>query len=212
MLSDLRLLTTEDLEALYAPPFPPVVKSTKKHLTDFHIEYLQKATFFCLSTGSDAGLDCSPRGGDAGLVQVIDQKTVCFADWPGNNKIASLRNIVKTGRVGMLFIFPGLDVFMRINGWAGVTVDEGVLERLSENSRHPKTAIVVSVESVFFHCGKAIKRAGLWDAEKHIDKSSVPSPGVMMKALAEIEDVEPDDLDKKYEMSLKNDLYTESEH
>lgn len=212
MAEQYKFLTTSDLDDLYDPPFPPVIKSVKEYLTDFHIRYLERATFFCLATESDDGVDCSPRGGDAGLVHVIDSTTVCFADWPGNNKIASLRHITRNGRVAMLFIFPGLDVFMRINGQAGVTVDAPVLDLLSEGSRRPKTAIVVRVDRVFFHCGKAIKRADLWNADRHIDRKSVPSPGVMMKKLAELEDVDPKDLDEKYETSLRDDLYSDSDH
>ena len=209
MVDEIEFLTREEINALYSPPHDPVVKSVKEFLTDFHIQYLRKATFFCLATGSSDGMECSPRGGDPGLVQVIDSKTVCFADWPGNNKIASLRNISEHESVAMLFIFPGLDVFMRINGRAGVTVDETTLDRLSEGSRRPKTAVVVRIDSVFYHCGKAINRAGLWKEESRIEKSSVPSPGVLMKELAKMEDVAPSELDRQYDEAMKQGLYEE---
>ena len=209
MSDQIDFLTTEEIDGLYSSPHEPVVKSVKDFLTDFHIQYLRKATFFCLATGSSTGMECSPRGGEPGLVQVIDSRTVCFADWPGNNKISSLRNIAEQDFVAMLFIFPGLDVFMRINGRAGVTVDESILDRLSEGARRPKTAVVVRIDSVFYHCGKAINRAGLWKEESRIDRRSVPSPGVLMKELAKMKDVAPAELDRQYDDAMKHSLYEE---
>ncbi len=206
-MDGIKYLTTEQLETLYAAPHQPVLKANRDYLTGFHIEYLKKATFFCLATGSDSGMECSPRGGDPGLVHVIDPKTICFADWPGNNKIASLRNITVDQRVGLLFIYPGLDVFMRINGRAGVTVDTSILQRLTERNRIPKTAVVVLIDSVFYHCGKAINRAKLWRSESRIDKRSVPSPGVMMRELAKMEEASSAELDNQYDDAMKHDLY-----
>lgn len=202
-----KFLSNDDLNNLYDLPMPPIIKAQKTRLMDFHREYLEKATFFCLATGSQNGFDASPRGGEPGMIQVIDETTICFADWPGNNRIESLRNIVKDNRIGMLFIFPGLNIFMRINGRAGITVDESVLERLSEKGRRPKTAIVISIDDVLFHCGKAISRAKLWKEESKIDRTAISSPGVMMKELASIEDVEAEDLDAHYAHAVEHELY-----
>lgn len=207
MADSISFLGSDDLDRLYSPPGEPVLRAIKSHLTDFHVEYLRQATFFVLSTGNGTGLDASPRGGSPGLVQILDRRTVCFADWPGNNKIESLRNIVRFPQVGMLFLFPGLDIFMRINGRAGVTTDAAVLDRLREGARVPKAAVVVTVEEILFHCGRAINRAGLWTTEAHLDRKSLPSAGVMMKALADIEDVPAEDLDQAYAKGMVEDLY-----
>lgn len=209
---EIAYLTDEDLNARYAPPGDLVQRAIRSHLTDFHLEYLRGATFFILATGSGDGLDASPRGGSAGIVQAIDRKTVCFADWPGNNRIESLRNIVRDDRVGLLFIFPGLDIFMRINGRAGVTVDGEILDRLKEGARRPKAAIVIRIDDVLFHCGKAINRAGLWKAESQLDRKAFPTPGIMMKELADVADVPVEDLDAGYSHAMQNDLYDEPEH
>ncbi|KRB79890.1 pyridoxamine 5'-phosphate oxidase [Sphingomonas sp. Root710] len=209
---DIAYLNDAELSALYAPPGDLVQRAVRSHLTDFHLEYLRSATFFILATGSSNGLDASPRGGAAGIVQTIDRETVCFADWPGNNRIESLRNIVRDDRVGLLFIFPGLDIFMRINGRAGVTVDGEILDRLKEGTRRPKTAVVVRIDDVLFHCGKAVNRAGLWKADSQLDRKAFPSPGVMMKELAEVTDVPAEDLDAGYSHAMVNDLYGEPEH
>lgn len=109
---------TLELEQLYAPPSESITRGVLPALTPFHVEYLRAASFFCLATAGDDGLDASPRGGPPGFVHVLDEHTVAFADWPGNNRIASLRNLDEDDRVAMLFLFPGLDIFMRINGHA----------------------------------------------------------------------------------------------
>ncbi|WP_420874497.1 pyridoxamine 5'-phosphate oxidase family protein [Pandoraea nosoerga] len=121
-----------NLDALYDPPSETIVKGVMSRLLPFHIAYLDVATFFCLATGSAQGLDASPRGGEPGFVKVLDERTVAFADWPGNNRIASLRNLTEDDRVGMLFLFPGLEVFMRINGRARICVDADLLSKLGE--------------------------------------------------------------------------------
>jgi uncharacterized protein len=207
MKQPISFLGNDDLNQLYGPPGELVQRAITNHLTDFHLDYLRQATFFVIASGAEAGLDASPRGGSAGIIQVIDQRTVCFADWPGNNRIETLRNIVRDDRVGLLFLFPGLDIFMRINGRAGITTDGWVLDKLLEGARRPKTAVVVKIDDVLFHCGKAINRAGLWNPANAIDRKSVASPGVMMKQLAEIEDISVEDLDAHYDHAMHNELY-----
>jgi uncharacterized protein len=209
MPSHFAFIEYDDLEHLYAPAKLPVVQSARKHLTQFHVDYLNAATFFCLATASDMGVDVSPRGGDAGFVKIIDSNTLCFADWPGNNKIASIRNITRQDQVHLLFIFPGLDIFMRIDGRAGVTLDSAILDLLTEDDRRPKTGIVIMVDEVYFHCGKAVNRANLWKPESRVDRQSVPSPGVMMKELANIEDIPSEVIDQMYEHGMKHGLYSD---
>jgi len=207
MTSPIEYLTEAQLDELYDPPGDLVQRALTNHLTDFHIAYLKKAPFFAIASAGADGLDASPRGGSPGIVRELDRKTVCFADWPGNNKIETLRNIVRDERVGLLFLFPGLDIFMRVNGRARITVDETIREKLAEGGRLPKAAVVVAVEAVYFHCGKAVNRAGLWKPESMIDRKSVPSPGVMMKALAAIEDIPADELDAHYYEAMHKDLF-----
>ncbi|PEQ13601.1 hypothetical protein B2G71_04520 [Novosphingobium sp. PC22D] len=207
MREDLAFLDEAQLDALFEAPAAMVERATTRHLTEFHHEFLKRATFFVIASGGTDGFDASPRGGSAGLVHPLDDHTVCFADWPGNNKIETLRNIVRNPAVGLVFLFPGLDMFMRINGKAGITQDMAIRECLAEGAKVPKVAVVVAIEAVYFHCGKAINRAGLWKSESMIDRRSVPSPGTMMKALAEIEDMPAADLDQHYRESMTKDLF-----
>lgn len=201
------MTTAADLDLLYSPPSEMIVKGVLPHLLPFHRAYLEVATFFCLATGGAAGLDASPRGGPAGFVQALDDKRVAFADWPGNNRIASLRNLAEDDRVGMLFLFPGLEVFMRINGRAAISTEAALLERLAEKGRPPKCAIVVTLDEVLFHCGKAINRAGLWNEEARLDRDSVPSPGQMKAALTGGDAAAARQMDEGYLKAVRNDLY-----
>ncbi len=196
-----------DLDALYEPPSERIVKAVLPCLVDFHEAYLRQATFFCLATASADALDASPRGGQPGFVHVLDRHTVAFADWPGNNRIESLRNLQRDARVGLLFLFPGLDVFMRINGNARASTDAALLARLTEAGRTPKAATVVTVTEVLFHCGKAINRARLWDPASQVDRDKVPSVGKMMVTLAQMHDADVAQIDAHYAHAVKHELY-----
>jgi PPOX class probable FMN-dependent enzyme len=204
-----------DLDALYAPPSEMIQKAVTDRLYDFHNAYLQVATFFCLATGSDKGLDVSPRGGPAGFVHVLDERTVAYADSPGNNRIESMRNLERDARLGMCFIFPGLEIFLRINGRGTVSTEPALLARLSEGGRAPKTATVVAIDEVLLHCGKAVNRAKLWSDESRLDRRSLPTPGQMIAAFGKLADPqapgmgtsEVAQIDQHYEHSVRHDLY-----
>jgi uncharacterized protein len=200
-------ITATDLDRLYDPPSEMIVKGVMPRLLPFHLAYLRVASFFCLATGSAAGLDASPRGGEPGFVQALDEQTVAFADWPGNNRIASLRNLADDDRMGMLFLFPGLEVFLRINGRGQVSDDPALLARLAEGARTPKTAIVVHIDEVLFHCGKAINRAKLWSEASRLERASVPSLGQMKAALTGTDPSKAGEMDEGYYRSVRNDLY-----
>ena len=196
-----------ELDQLYAPPSAMIQKAVTRELMDFHRAYLRAGSFFCLATGSDKGLDSTPRGGPPGFVRVLDERTVAFADWPGNNRIESLRNLLEDDRAALLFLFPGLDVFLRINGRARISTTPDLLADLAEGQRQPKCAIVVAVEEVLFHCGKAINRAKLWDPASRIDRKTLPSVGTILATLAELKDVSTDALDAHYDEAVKTELY-----
>ncbi|MCS0631824.1 pyridoxamine 5'-phosphate oxidase family protein [Telluria mixta] len=206
-------MSRPDLDTLYDPPAERIQKAVLDRLIDFHRDYLRVATFFCLATGSERGLDASPRGGPPGFVHALDDHHVAFADWPGNNRIESLRNLERDERAGMLFLFPGLEIFMRINGRARATTDDALLARFAEGGKRPKTAIVVTIDEVLFHCGKAVNRAGLWRPERHLDRATLPTPGQMVEALnaaaqgRTADAVAAAQLDAHYEHGVRHDLY-----
>jgi len=207
MSSVISSITGTELDRLYAPPTEAIQRAVLPHLVPFHEAYIAVATFFCLASGSAQGLDASPRGGPAGFVKVLDPQHVAFADWPGNNRIETLRNLLEDDRLGMLFLFPGLEVFLRINGRGRVSTAPDLLATLTEGQKTPKTAIVVVVEQVLFHCGKAINRARLWDEASRIDRSRVPSIGQMKTALMGGSPAEAEVVDARYCESVRKDLY-----
>lgn len=206
-MSDQPSLPTIDLDQMYAPPSEMITKAVTPTLLSFHHAYLAAATFFCVATGSSAGLDASPRGGAPGFVQAIDDNHVAFADWPGNNRIASLRNLQEDDRIGMLFLFPGLEIFMRINGHATISTEPALLARLAEAGRAPKCAVLVAIDEVLFHCGKAINRAGLWEQTSRLDRSSVPSLGEMKAAMLKQDPASAQATDAAYYAAVRRDLY-----
>lgn len=203
-----------DLDTLYDPPSERIQKAVTDRLYAFHEAYLKAASFFCLATGSEHGLDASPRGGRPGFVQVLDERHVVFADWPGNNRIESLRNLQRDERLGMVFLFPGLEVFLRINGRGRISTDRVLLERLKEGERVPKTATVVAIDEVLFHCGKAINRARLWHPESRLDAAALPSVGSLMAELSRLADARATmdaaqiaEVDAHYAQAVRQDLY-----
>lgn len=201
-----------DLDALYAPPTLRIQQGVLPRLADFHKAYLAQATFFCLATGDASGLDASPRGGPAGFVHVLDEQTIAFADWPGNNRIASLRNLQQDDRLAMLFLFPGLDVFMRINGRGRISTDGDLLNELHEGTKVPKTATVVRIDEVLYHCGRAIHRAGLWNSEGHPDRHQLPTVGQVMAGIARLrgDSLAPEQVtqaDEHYAHVVRQELY-----
>jgi len=205
---------TLELDSLYDPPAERTQKAVLSELFAMHIAYLEAATFFCLATGSDGGLDASPRGGPPGFVRMLDRRTVCYADWPGNNRIESMRNLQSDDRLGMLFLYPGLEIFMRINGRGRLSVEPSLLEKLKEGERVPKTATVVSIDQVIVHCGKAVNRAKLWQDESRLGRHALPSIGQMVAELtrlgdpqATVSEGEIAQIDKHYLHSVRNDLY-----
>lgn len=196
-----------DLDQLYAPPEERILNGVRPELTPFHSAYLKVATFFVLATGRQGGLDASPRGGPPGFVRILDNRSVAFADWRGNNRIESLRNLVENERLGMLFIFPGLEVFLRINGRGRISTAPELLRSMEEQGHHPKSAIVVSIDEVLFHCGKAVNRARLWEPESRIDRQALPSIG---QAVAWMNGLEPDKaagIDERYDRAMRDNLY-----
>ncbi|WP_394824448.1 MSMEG_1061 family FMN-dependent PPOX-type flavoprotein [Pendulispora albinea] len=196
-----------DLDSLYVPPAEAIQKAVLPHLVSFHVAYLKMATFFCLATGRDHGLDASPRGGPPGFVHVLDPHTVAFADWPGNNRIESLRNLMEDSRVAMLFLFPGLEIFMRINGHAHVSTDAELVARMHEAGKKPKAVTVVRIDEVLFHCGKAINRARLWESQSHLDRRSLPTVGQMKAAMTGGGEDEARLMDAHYDRGVRSDLY-----
>lgn len=167
-------------EAALRDLFPPVHDlAQRKSLTRLERHsrsFIERAPFLCLGTQAEDGTaDVSPRGDSPGFVHVLDDQTLLIPDRPGNNRLDSLSNIIGNPSVGLLFLIPGIDETMRVNGTARLTCDPDLLALCAVEERLPRVAIVVDIAEVFIHCAKAFRRSGLWDPEQFQDRRSMPS-------------------------------------
>ena len=138
--------------------------------------FIRRSPFVCIGTQSrDGRADVSPRGDPVGFVHILDERTLAIPDRPGNNRLDSLRNLVTNPSIGLLFIIPGFEDTLRVNGQARLVTDPGLLQRMSVQERTPKIAIVVQVQEVFLHCAKAFRRSHLWDPAHLQARNSMPS-------------------------------------
>lgn len=139
-------------------------------------EFIRRSPFVCIGTQSrDGRADVSPRGDPAGFVRILNERTLAIPDRPGNNRLDSLRNLVTNPNIGLLFIIPGFDDTLRVNGQAQLVTEPGLLRSMSIQDRTPKIAIVVRVQEVFLHCAKAFRRSHLWDPAHLQARSGMPS-------------------------------------
>ena len=160
------------------------------------------------SSGSLTDLDASPRGGEPGFVKVLDAQTLLIPDSPGNNRLDTLENIIATGRLGLLFMVPGFDETLRINGRGVLSTDAADVQLFADAKRPPALVIRVTVEAVYLHCAKALMRSQLWDASRHLDRATMPTMGEMLRDQiqafkGETIDVEPhEQMLERYRQSL----------
>jgi uncharacterized protein len=165
-----------ELRSCFAPTHPIAVAKCLDRLDKHAIDFVSRAPFLCIGTQSPLGqADVSPRGDPRGFVKVLDDRTLLIPDRPGNNRLDTLTNILANPVVGLLFLVPGFDETLRVNGRASLTRDPEVLAQMAVNGRVPTLAIVVAVEEVFLHCAKAFRRAQLWDPDQRQDRSEMPS-------------------------------------
>ncbi|MFC6025563.1 MULTISPECIES: pyridoxamine 5'-phosphate oxidase family protein [Methylobacterium] len=172
------------LEAIYAPSLAPasVAKVTATIMPDY-AALIAAAPFAVLATSGPEGLDCSPRGDRPGFVRVAGPRTLILPDRRGNNRIDSLRNVVRDPRVALLFLIPGSGTTFRVNGTAVISADPDLLDSFRVDGHAPRTALVITVEAAYFQCARAIVRARLWEPEARVDPADLPSPGAILAAL-----------------------------
>ena len=174
--------TVEELRSSYGAPSERAVKKSLDRLDRHCRRFIELSPFVVLaSAGADGRVDCSPRGDPAGFVAILDDRTILLPDRRGNNRADSLTNVLENPFVGMLFLIPGVDETLRLNGRAKLTTDPARLEPLAVNGRVPRSGLVVEVEEVFLQCTKALVRSRLWADETRVDrKAALPSFGQML--------------------------------
>ncbi len=180
------ITTTGQLESLYADaPYGPALIKEVDRVTPQYRKLIEAAPFVVIATSGAEGLDCSPRGDPPGFVRVIDEKTLIVPDRRGNNRIDSLRNLVRDPRIALLFLIPGVGETMRINGRAKISTDPKLTETFAINGKVPKCVLVVTVETAYFQCTKAIIRSKLWDPASKVDRKTLPTPGSIIAELTD---------------------------
>lgn len=175
-----------DLRERYPRPNERARLKTLNKLDSHCQNFIAHSPFVCLGTSSEKGADVAPRGDRPGFVHVLDDVTLAIPDWPGNNRLDSLTNVLSNPRVGLLFFIPGMDETLRVNGTAEITTDAALLARWDVDGKQPRSALLVSVREAFLHCGKALIRSRLWHEDYKIDRSELPPYGKMLKDQIEI--------------------------
>lgn len=171
-------LSVEELEAIYGQPGEASLIKVADHLTPLYRVWIERSRFCVLSTVGPEGTDASPRGDEGPVVQVAGPKELWLPDWRGNERIDSLRNIARDGRVSLMFFVPGSLNVIRVNGRGAVVAEPDVVGAFERDGRHPRTVVVVTVGEVYSQCGRAIKRAALWDG---VDQSvGLPTVGELL--------------------------------
>ncbi len=178
----MHITSIESLRALYGPAGERSVMKELPALDAHAVRFVSLSPFVVLSScGKGGAMDASPRGGAPGFVKVVDAHTLLLADAPGNNRLDTLQNIIETGQLGLLFLLPGMDETLRVNGSAVLSTSDSDCKLCEDERRVPKLVIKVTVQASYLHCAKALMRSALWDASRHAQRAVMPSMGEMLR-------------------------------
>jgi len=198
--------TVDELVDHYGEPKGHLAEKEKPALSVHCRRFLELSPFCVLSTSAagDGPADCSPRGDAPGFVHVIDDTTIAIPDRPGNRRTDTFHNIVENPEVAVMFMVPGLNEVMRLNGRARLTTDPALLEKMVANGKPPLAALVIDIRYVYFHCGKAIIRADLWNPDNKVQKGDFPTLGQINQ---DWYGVDKDEIDARLADDYANNLY-----
>jgi len=180
-MADPGVTTLLALREIYREPSEVARLKEFEKLDEFCRQFIQRSPFVCIATTAANGTaDCSPRGDPPGFVNVVDDRTIVIPDRKGNNRVDTLSNVLANPGIGLLFMVPGIDETLRVNGHAEIVNDPALLAPFAIAGCVPISALKVTTQKIFFHCGKALIRAGLWDPESIIDRDSFPTLGKIL--------------------------------
>ncbi len=180
-----RAITDEaQLREILGEPTPLVVTKITDRLNDLTRQFIECSPFVCVGTASpDGGLDVSPRGDPAGFVRILDERTLLMPDRPGNRIADTLTNLLQDPRIALLFLIPGVGDTFRVNGTAEIIDDPVLLADSTVNGKPPRLGLLIAIEEAYTQCPKAIIRSELWNPERHVDRSELPSSGAIFRSL-----------------------------
>ena len=181
-MSATTITTIAALEALYGEINPISLRKELSRLTPEYQRMVEAAPFCAVATSGPGGLDCSPRGDGPGFVHVLDETSVALPDRRGNNRLDTLRNLVVDPKIALLFMIPGVNETLRINGRAIISTAPDMIGRFMVAGALPKTVIVVTIDSVYFQCARALIRSSLWDPAVRVERRALPTAGQMTRA------------------------------
>ncbi len=177
-----------ELREILGSPTELVLSKIADRLNDLTRKFIERSPFVCVATATpDGGLDVSPRGDPPGFVRILDERTLLLPDRPGNRIGDTLRNLLADPRIAMLFLIPGVGDTFRVNGRAVIVDDPELLAPSAVNGKLPRLGILVAIEEAYTQCPKALIRSELWNPERHIDRSDLPSSGSILRSLTEPE-------------------------
>jgi PPOX class probable FMN-dependent enzyme len=179
------ITSLEALEAIYGLPGEASTVKEVPQITPHYRRLIEASPFVSLATSGPEGLDCSPRGDRPGFVHVLGEQTLMMPDRKGNNRVDSLRNIVRDPRVALLFLIPGSGTTLRVNGRAHLSTEPALLASFAVEGQAPRCVIVIAVERVYFQCARAIVRSELWNPARHVDPATLPTPGEILADLSQ---------------------------
>ncbi len=194
-----------ELEALYGEPMHASVAKESPVVNSEYQRLIEAAPFVAVASSGAGGLDCSPRGDGPGFVHVLDERTLAFPDRRGNNRLDTLRNVIDDPRIALLFLIPGVNLCLRVNGRAMLTTDPALRERFAAYSKLPVTVVMIEVDTLYFQCARALKRAALWSAEAYVKPSDLPSAGDLIQSV--LSDFDGDGYDADLEERQARTLY-----
>lgn len=172
----------EELEKHYGTPPEAALVKVAKRLTPLYRAWIERSRFCFVATVGPEGTDCSPRGDDGAVVRELDPGTLAMPDWRGNNRMDTLRNIVRDGRISLSFMVPGSTIVVRVNGHARLTTAPGLLESFEQQAKHPRSVIVIEIDEIYTQCARALIRAGLWTRD---DAEGLPSMGDILREMTQ---------------------------
>lgn len=174
----MKWLGENDLGQIYGTPAPAAARKVADHLTPDYAKFIEASRFCVLATVGPEGTDASPRGDDGPVVCALDKYHLALPDWRGNDRIDSLRNVVRDGRVSLMFLVNGLGNAVRVNGTARLTDEPDLCGSFARQGKQPRCVIVVQISEIYFQCARAIIRSGLWNGQDH--SAGLPTPGQIL--------------------------------
>lgn len=201
-----QVTTVDELRAIVGVPKATTATKETPYLTPLLAEFIAASPYFMLATAAaDGKCDVSPRGDPAGSVAVLNPRTIAFGDRLGNRRIESLQNMISNPHAGLLFLVPGTDEILRVNGRVTLTRDPELMRRLAMNGREPNVVIVLHIEAAYTHCARSILRSKLWDPEMWPDPDTIPTLADMMAEQHQLE--APDPSEGKRNEEYRKTLY-----